>query len=195
MSGLWQPLPAFMHMCNELLFFGGRRHSLQLASKAMVGTMLVQIFDPYLTEDTYKNQMKNLHWLLGLPFEVFVRLDEQVLLNELKDDVMKDSLQRDMFYGSVHVEGCLDLIKSFEPGLNRLISIVDGRAAAKKAAVTRHPAPKPKAQNPLKKRKAPAPAPAPASAPAPAPAKQPKRLRRPTASSPSVASAPDQVKT
>ncbi|KAL3142162.1 hypothetical protein ABBQ38_002520 [Trebouxia sp. C0009 RCD-2024] len=63
----------------------------------------MKVFDPnnpYLADDTYSKQMKNLHWLLGAPHEIFLRIDGKMLMNDQKDDIMRDTLVRDMFYGS-----------------------------------------------------------------------------------------------
>ena len=103
---------------------------------------LTQVFDsenPYFTDPSYSAQMKNLHWQLGVPHEVFVRIDNKMLLNELKDDLMKDALVRDMFYGSVHIEIALDLLQRFEPGLEHCKVEADQREAARqvKAAEVR----------------------------------------------------------
>lgn len=163
------------------------------------GLLLLQVFDPnnpYLhADEQYAIQMKNLSWLLGLPFEIFVRIDSKLPMNEQKDDLMKDSLMRDMFYGSVHVEIALELLSRFEPGLTHCISEVDRRVAAGEADILSSPgnkrttrpkannAPQPKAAAAARKtvnKKRPAPA---------SPPSRPRQQRRPQASSPSVASA------
>lgn len=99
---------------------------------------LTQVFNsenPYFADSSYSTQMKNLHWLLGVPHEVFVRIDNKMLLNELKDDLMKDALVRDMFYGSVHIEIALDLLQRFEPGLKHCMMEADKRKAAEQQEV------------------------------------------------------------
>lgn len=56
---------------------------------------LTQVFDPhnpYLADDTYSKQMKNFHWLLGAPHEIFLRIDGKMLMNDQKDDIMRDTL-------------------------------------------------------------------------------------------------------
>ena len=47
--------------------------------------------------------MKNLKWLLGLPFEITVKIDTEYLqFNDAKDDLKDDALKRDAFFANVH---------------------------------------------------------------------------------------------
>ena len=87
----------------------------------------------YLEDEEYSEQMKNLYWMLGAPHEMFVLLDSKMQLNDLKDDIMKDTLQCDMLYGSLHIALCLDLCERFEPGLKHRMAEFDKRVAAGKA--------------------------------------------------------------
>ena len=163
----------------------------------------MQVFDPnnpYLhADEQYATQMRNVSWLLGLPFEIFVRIDSDLPMNEQKDDLMKDSLMRDMFYGSVHVEIALELLSRFEPGLTHCISEVDRRVAAGEVDLLSSPGTK-RAARP-KTKAAPRPTAAAAakktvskkrSAPA-SPPSRPRQQRRPQARSPSGASTDLQV--
>lgn len=81
----------------------------------------VQVFDsknPYLKKsDEYQKQMKNLKWLLGLPFEITVQIDtEHLHFNDAKDDLKDDALKRDAFFASVHTVVALDVCRRMEKG-------------------------------------------------------------------------------
>ena len=79
-----------------------------------------QIFDsknPYVRIEEYKKQLKNLKWLLGVPFEVYVKVDTLELdFNDAKDDLKDDALRRDSFFASVHAAIALDVLKRMLPG-------------------------------------------------------------------------------
>lgn len=123
----------------------------------------LQVFDrenPYLDRSNeYRKQMKNLQWLLGNPFEVFVSLDTgYTQFNEKKNDIVDDALLRDIFYGSVHIAVAFDVLKRFEKGLISIVATLDAqdetRAAAAAAKKTRVqparqvPAPRPTSPTP-----------------------------------------------
>lgn len=81
----------------------------------------VQVFDsknPYLKKsDEYQKQMKNLKWLLGLPFEITVQIDtEHLQFNDAKDDLKDDALKRDAFFASVHTVVALDVCQRMAKG-------------------------------------------------------------------------------
>ncbi|KAL0022094.1 hypothetical protein WJX79_007477 [Trebouxia sp. C0005] len=91
-----------------------------------------RIFDnknPYLEKsDEYQKQMKNLKWLLGLPFEITARIDKEYLqFNDAKDDLKDDALKRDAFFASVHTAVALDVLQRMLPGFKRLM--IDADAA------------------------------------------------------------------
>ena len=82
----------------------------------------MQVFDsnnPYLQKsDEYQKQMKNLKYLLGLPFEITVKIDTDYLeFNDAKDDLKDDALKRDAFLASVHTVVALDVLKRMLPGV------------------------------------------------------------------------------
>lgn len=67
--------------------------------------------------EEYKKQLKNLKWLLGVPFEVYVKVDTLELdFNDAKDDLKDDALRRDSFFASVHAAIALDVLKRMLPG-------------------------------------------------------------------------------
>ena len=81
----------------------------------------MQVFDsknPYLKQsEEYQKQMKNLKWLLGLPFEITVRIDTEYLhFNDAKDDLKDDALKRDAFFASVHAVIALDVCQRMKKG-------------------------------------------------------------------------------
>ncbi len=83
--------------------------------------LLLQVFDnknPYLEKsEDYQKQMKNLKWLLGLPFEITARIDKEYLqFNDAKDDLKDDALKRDAFFASVHTAVALDVLQRMLPG-------------------------------------------------------------------------------
>lgn len=83
---------------------------------------ILQVFDnrnPYLQKsDEYQKQMKNLKWLLGLPFEITARIDKDYLqFNDAKDDLRDDALKRDAFFASVHTAVALDVLQRMLPGM------------------------------------------------------------------------------
>ena len=92
--------------------------------------------NPYLARNIeYRKQMKNLQWLLGNPFEVFVSLDTGYThFNEKKNDIVDDALLRDIFYGSVHIAVAFDVLKRFEEGLTSIVARFDAQDAARAAA-------------------------------------------------------------
>ncbi len=62
--------------------------------------------------------MKNLKWLLGLPFEITARIDKEYLqFNDAKDDLKDDALKRDAFFASVHTAVALDVLQRMLPGV------------------------------------------------------------------------------
>ena len=62
--------------------------------------------------------MKNLKWLLGLPFEITARIDTNYLqFNDAKDDLRDDALKRDAFFAGVHTAVALDVMKRMLPGV------------------------------------------------------------------------------
>ncbi|KAL3135852.1 hypothetical protein ABBQ32_007409 [Trebouxia sp. C0010 RCD-2024] len=82
----------------------------------------LRIFDPknpYLQRsDEYQKQMKNLKWLLGLPFEITVRIDTEYLqFNDAKDDLKDDALKRDAFFANVHTAVALDVCHRMRNGM------------------------------------------------------------------------------
>ena len=81
----------------------------------------VQVFDstnPYLKRsEEYQKQMKNLKWLLGLPFEITVKIDTEYLhFNDAKDDLKDDALKRDAFFASVHTVVALNVLERMRKG-------------------------------------------------------------------------------
>ncbi|KAL0027478.1 hypothetical protein WJX77_004246 [Trebouxia sp. C0004] len=89
-----------------------------------------RVFDnknPYLQKsDEYQKQMKNLKWLLGLPFEITARIDKEYLqFNDAKDDLKDDALKRDSFFASVHTAVALDVLQRMLPGFKRLMLDAD----------------------------------------------------------------------
>ena len=82
----------------------------------------MQVFDkqnPYLQKsEEYQKQMKNLKYMLGLPFEITVKVDTEYLqVNDAKDDLKDDALKRDAFFASVHTVIALDVLKRMLPGM------------------------------------------------------------------------------
>ena len=75
--------------------------------------------NPYLKRsDEYQKQMKNLKWLLGLPFEITVKIDTEYLqFNDAKDDLKDDALKRDAFFANVHTAVALDVCKRMCKGM------------------------------------------------------------------------------
>lgn len=74
--------------------------------------------NPYLHIDEYVKQLKNLKWLLGLPFEVYARVDTSSMeFNDAKDDLKDDALKRDSFFANVHAAIALDVLKRMLPGM------------------------------------------------------------------------------
>ena len=70
-----------------------------------------------------KDLLNNLKWLLGLPFEIIVRIDQEYLpLNDKKNDLVTDASTRGNFYAAVHCAVALDVMRRMEPGLKRLIA-------------------------------------------------------------------------
>lgn len=62
--------------------------------------------------------MKNLKWLLGLPFEITVRIDTEYLqFNDAKDDLKDDALKRDAFFANVHTAVALDVCHRMRNGM------------------------------------------------------------------------------
>ena len=125
---------------------------------------------------------------------MFIRIDDKMLMNEQKDDLMRDTLVRDMFYGSVHIELCLDLLHRFKPGLDDRIAEVDkqkaaGSTAQRKAVSPKTPKQKAGGAKPKESARKPA-ANKKRTADAPAGPPKVKRCRRPSA--PSSGSAPAQ---
>ncbi|KAL0050238.1 hypothetical protein WJX82_007023 [Trebouxia sp. C0006] len=89
-----------------------------------------RVFDnknPYLEKsEDYQKQMKNLKWLLGLPFEITARIDKEYLqFNDAKDDLKDDALKRDAFFASVHTAVALDVLQRMLPGFKRLMIEAD----------------------------------------------------------------------
>ena len=81
----------------------------------------MKVFDSkniYLQKsDEFQKQMKNLKWLLGLPFEITARVDTEYLqFNDGKDDLRDDALKRDAFFASMHTAVALDVMKRMLPG-------------------------------------------------------------------------------
>lgn len=76
--------------------------------------------NPYLKKsEEYQKQMKNLKWLLGLPFEITVRIDTEYLhFNDAKDDLKDDALKRDAFFASVHTVVALNVLQRMQKGRN-----------------------------------------------------------------------------
>lgn len=184
----------------------------------------MQIFDStnaYVTADkVYGKMMKNLLYLLGAPFEIFVRIDSKMPVNPAKDDIAKDTIMHAMFYGSIHIEIALDLLKRLGPALKARIAEIDKPSAASNSTARDTAADKGKgaqrdaaeqpaqAQTVKAKQKGGAKQNARAKQPAqtkakervnkkrPAPetkARRPNTRSRPNASSPSVASMPVRV--
>ncbi|KAL3161194.1 hypothetical protein ABBQ38_009562 [Trebouxia sp. C0009 RCD-2024] len=70
--------------------------------------------------------MKNLKWLLGLPFEITVRIDTEYLqFNDAKDDLKDDALKRDAFLANVHTAVALDVCNRMRKGFERLSQDID----------------------------------------------------------------------
>ena len=125
---------------------------------------------------------------------MFIRIDGKMLMNEQKDDLMRDTLVRDVFYGGAHIELCLDLLHRFKPGLDYRMAEFDkqkaaGSTAQRKAVSPKSPKkkaggakPKGSARKPVANKKRTADAPA-------GPAKV---KRRPRPSTPSLTRAPAQ---
>ncbi len=68
--------------------------------------------------------MKNLKWLLGLPFEITARIDKEYLqFNDAKDDLKDDALKRDAFFASVHTAVALDVLQRMLPGDTPLVAV------------------------------------------------------------------------
>ena len=93
-------------------------------------THILQVFDnknPYLQKsEDYQKQMKNLKWLLGLPFEITARIDTEYLqFNDGKDDLRDDALKRDAFFASVHTAVALDVLKRMLPGRTQKLTQAD----------------------------------------------------------------------
>ena len=62
--------------------------------------------------------MKNLKWLLGLPFEITVKIDTEYLqFNDAKDDLKDDALKRDAFFANVHTAVALDVCHRMRQGM------------------------------------------------------------------------------
>ena len=76
--------------------------------------------NPYLKKsEEYQKQMKNLKWLLGLPFEITVKIDTDYLhFNDAKDDLKDDALKRDAFFASVHTVVALNVLQRMQKGTN-----------------------------------------------------------------------------
>lgn len=125
---------------------------------------LLQVFDrenPYLDRNIeYRKQMKNLQWLLGNPFEVFVSLDTgYTQFNEKKNDIVDDALLRDIFYGSVQIAVAFDVLKRFENGLKTIAATLDAQDAARAtAAAAKKTRVQPARQGPAPRPTSPAPA-------------------------------------
>ena len=85
-----------------------------------MGHALFQIFDaknPHLKIEEYVKQLKNLKWLLGLPFEIYAKVDTDSLqFNDAKDDLKDDALKRDSFFANVHATIALDVLKRMLTG-------------------------------------------------------------------------------
>lgn len=98
-------------------------HIVTLDTLQVIASLLPsQVFDtknPYLQRsDEYQKQMKNLKWLLGLPFEITVRIDTEYLqFNDAKDDLKDDALKRDAFLANVHTAVALDVCNRMRKGM------------------------------------------------------------------------------
>lgn len=173
----------------------------------------LQVFDDdnsYVARSSIlQKQMKNLQWLLGNPFEVFVNLDtKETQFNEKKNDIVDDALLRDIFYGSIHTAVAFDVLKRFEKGLNSIVASLDTEeAAAAEAAAAKKSRVQPDRQGPSPRSRPPVPQAAKAAQEAASPSKAvargtkrannlavskqapQRRKRRPVADSPSVGSA------
>lgn len=117
-----------------------------------------------------KDHLNSLKWLLGLPFEIFVRVDQDYLaFNDKKNDITEDATARAKLYSAVHSAVALDVMKRMEPGLKGLIAQIQkapastpapgkgkGRQAGPSSPVPPTPAQKPAAQRNFKARKRPA---------------------------------------
>ncbi len=83
--------------------------------------MLLQIFDdsnPYLQYEAYERQLQNVRWLLGLPFEVTVRMDAEGLqLNTQGDDLPNVAAERNVFFATVHASIAVDVLRRMLPGV------------------------------------------------------------------------------
>ena len=81
---------------------------------------MLQVFDaknPHLEIESYVKQLKNLKYLLGLPFEIYVKVDtDRLQVNDAKDDLKDDALKRDSFFANVHAAVALDVLKRMLPG-------------------------------------------------------------------------------
>lgn len=88
---------------------------------AVTSFQCLQIFDaknPHLKIEEYVKQLKNLKWLLGLPFEIYAKVDTDALeFNDAKDDLKDDALKRDSFFANVHATIALDVLKRMLPGM------------------------------------------------------------------------------
>lgn len=74
----------------------------------------------HLDIDEYVKQLKNLKWLLGCPFEIYVKVDTDALeFNDAKDDLKDDALKRDSFFANVHATIALDVLKRMLPGVTQ----------------------------------------------------------------------------
>lgn len=103
MLGLYAVQSNLQTHAKDVQVSGCYLHNCVATEHSVDSAFLTQVFDPnnpYLADDTYSKQMKNLHWLLGAPHEIFLRIDGKMLMNDQKDDIMRDTLVRDMFYGS-----------------------------------------------------------------------------------------------
>jgi len=83
--------------------------------------VLLQVFDdsnPYLQYGAYDRQLQNLRWLLGLPFEVTVRIDTKRLqLNTQENDLQDVAAERDVFFATVHASIAIDVLRRMLPGI------------------------------------------------------------------------------
>lgn len=69
----------------------------------------------------YREQMKNLKWLLAMPLEVFVNIDlKHMFFNTKKTDLAEPFDERQEFYAAVHTAVVLDILKRMKPGLEAL---------------------------------------------------------------------------
>ena len=91
-----------------------------------IAVRLMQVYDSSnhdARSKKLKDFLNNLNWLLGLPFEIFVRIDQEYLpLNDKKNDLVTDASTRGNFYSAVHSAVALDVMRRMEPGLKRLIA-------------------------------------------------------------------------